>query len=202
MVSSAVDDPNAESEPVHPPGNGSSSRPAHYAAAAFLLGFVRRLQFNAHIDLSGQSKWGNSSRGCISDFSASSWSGCMGTWSAWFADTPESACGGQRPAEAIQRLMAACPERAVAAADLVPLEARTRHDHLEFAIPNRRPSPCPDCGGSGRYVGLQTIETCRTCGGRGTVDCARLALLQRASVELGEHLSMQPSSTARARDGW
>src|SRR5581483_4686096 len=27
-------------------------------------------------------------------------------------------------------------------------------------------------------------------------------LLERASVELGEHLSMRPSSTARARGGW
>ena len=28
---------------------------------------------------------------------------------------------------------------------------------------------CPDCGGSGRYVGLNIAEPCGTCGGTGSV---------------------------------
>ena len=27
--------------------------------------------------------------------------------------------------------------------------------------------PCPDCGGSGQYTGLQKVEPCATCEGRG-----------------------------------
>ncbi|MCA9118056.1 MAG: hypothetical protein KDA79_23450 [Planctomycetaceae bacterium] len=29
---------------------------------------------------------------------------------------------------------------------------------------------CPDCGGSGRYVGLTVIDSCSRCGGRGELD--------------------------------
>ena len=36
-------------------------------------------------------------------------------------------------------------------------------DRLVF----RRKETCPDCGGSGRYVGLAAVETCGRCGGRG-----------------------------------
>lgn len=31
------------------------------------------------------------------------------------------------------------------------------------------PRPCPDCHGSGQYVGLNVIETCSRCGGTGEV---------------------------------
>jgi DnaJ-class molecular chaperone len=30
-------------------------------------------------------------------------------------------------------------------------------------------NPCPDCGGSGRYVGLNVAEDCERCGGSGRV---------------------------------
>jgi DnaJ-class molecular chaperone len=30
-------------------------------------------------------------------------------------------------------------------------------------------SPCPDCKGTGRYVGLTVDEACTTCDGMGTV---------------------------------
>ena len=33
----------------------------------------------------------------------------------------------------------------------------------------KRGDVCPDCGGSGKYVGLLAVEKCGTCGGSGTV---------------------------------
>ena len=35
---------------------------------------------------------------------------------------------------------------------------------VELHIPT---DPCPDCHGSGKYTGLNSIEDCRTCGGSG-----------------------------------
>ena len=35
--------------------------------------------------------------------------------------------------------------------------------------PNRPPTRCRDCKGTGKYTGLGAVEYCRTCGGTGEV---------------------------------
>src|SRR5258708_3257642 len=46
--------------------------------------------------------------------------------------------------------------------------------HAEILITVRRAKlerECPDCRGSGKYVGLSEVETCHVCGGRKVVSC-------------------------------
>jgi hypothetical protein len=90
-------------------------------------------------------------------------------WSAWFVDAPEAPYAGTSPRHAIERLLAAHPERHLTLDALVPEAGWERGRQLRFLAPSRR--TCPDCGGSGLYVGLQAVETCRMCGGQKTVDC-------------------------------
>lgn len=45
---------------------------------------------------------------------------------------------------------------------------RSRLDRVEFVSRHSLPrETCPDCGGSGKYVGLNAVEDCETCGGMG-----------------------------------
>lgn len=83
-----------------------------------------------------------------------------GHWSAWFAAEPGSAFGGDTAAAAASRLLEANginPSLAQPIGDPTP----TR---MELRIPT---DPCPDCHGSGKYTGLNSIDDCRTCGGSG-----------------------------------
>lgn len=87
-------------------------------------------------------------------------------WVAWFDDAPESAYGGLRPVDAIDALLSAHPERGVVRSQVFALHEAVRVDHLEFLV-SAATETCPECKGSGRYVGLQAVEQCRTCGGSG-----------------------------------
>jgi DNA-binding NtrC family response regulator len=40
------------------------------------------------------------------------------------------------------------------------------------------PAICPDCRGSGRYVGLTVIESCRACGGTGRLAPPRIDVIK------------------------
>ena len=86
-------------------------------------------------------------------------------WVAWFDDAPESAYGGRRPIDAIDALLSAHPERGVALNQVFALHEAVRVDHLEFLV--SAAETCPECKGSGQYVGLQAVETCQSCGGNG-----------------------------------
>jgi DnaJ-class molecular chaperone len=65
------------------------------------------------------------------------------------------------------RLLDAHPERPVDRERIVGCDAAEGDDHLEFLVPRMIRTACPNCQGTGRYVGLQTVEVCRTCGGAG-----------------------------------
>jgi len=47
------------------------------------------------------------------------------------------------------------------------------HDDRESALQafrqNTKTETCPDCRGSGQYVGLNCVEACKKCGGKGKV---------------------------------
>jgi len=42
-----------------------------------------------------------------------------------------------------------------------------REPYPEDSIGDFDPSDCKDCGGSGEYTGLNSVEICKTCGGIG-----------------------------------
>lgn len=86
-------------------------------------------------------------------------------WTAWFTNQPETAYDGASPLRAVVRLLDHTP--GVDARSLVPDSSRTRDGHLEFVL-NRE---CPDCRGTGEYIGLCEVSPCKTCGGSGRVTC-------------------------------
>jgi hypothetical protein len=89
-----------------------------------------------------------------------------GGWNAWIAGNPQQAFGGDTSATAVARLLDACgwsELQVVADGDASSLDGA----HFEFLVRHSGPElPCPECGGSGSYVGLSAVETCRRCGGR------------------------------------
>ena len=84
-------------------------------------------------------------------------------WTAYFADSPGTAFGGEWPAEAIQRLVATVPGLDVES--LAADHEQSSDDRLVFVLADF--GVCSECGGSGEYVGLNAIETCGVCGGSG-----------------------------------
>ena len=84
-------------------------------------------------------------------------------WCAHFADTPYINYGASDPAAAIRRLLTASPERELDEATIVADSARSTGERMEFTIQRHRTAEdaCPECGGTGRYVGLLKIEPCR-----------------------------------------
>lgn len=83
----------------------------------------------------------------------------QGHWSAWFAGNPCCAFGGEHPADAVKRLLHEYGhDPAMIEADYTA----NREGHMEFTIGAK---VCPECGGSGKYVGLNAVDVCRACGG-------------------------------------
>ncbi|MDB5337287.1 MAG: hypothetical protein JWN70_2906 [Planctomycetaceae bacterium] len=81
-------------------------------------------------------------------------------WTAWVFRNPCHEYTGATAAEAITKLLEAN------GMDLafVPESVDPTLTRIELLIPT---DPCPDCGGSGKYTGLNKIEDCGTCGGSG-----------------------------------
>lgn len=90
-------------------------------------------------------------------------------WSAWFADSPATAFGGDWPGVAIERLVAYRPDLSIHIESLTTDHARSCEGHLEF-VGSSSDEKCPECRGTGRYIGLNVSETCRTCQG-GSEQC-------------------------------
>jgi|GEM_PF-6412727 hypothetical protein len=85
-----------------------------------------------------------------------------GHWSAWQKSNPETALGGSDAVMAVKRL---CTTIGLNVQSLAVDRTECRADHLEFVVGTQ----CEDCGGSGQYVGLNTVEVCGACGGSGRV---------------------------------
>ena len=90
-----------------------------------------------------------------------------GHWLAWFAESPQIAFGGESAIEAISRILATM-QPPCDLQDIWPLTDLQLlvSGRFEFAVGS---APCPDCGGSGKYVGFQAVEPCGACEGRGRV---------------------------------
>lgn len=86
-----------------------------------------------------------------------------GHWSAWFADEPQTTFGGDTMLTALQRLGTVLRE-----SENRRLRPVTGPDELVAGRAELElPEPCPDCHGSGVYVGLSMAEPCERCGGAG-----------------------------------
>lgn len=90
-----------------------------------------------------------------------------GHWYVWFIDAPQTSFGGPSPLEALTRLFATL-DPPIDFLDVQPLTdwPSTIPGFFEVAVGSE---VCPDCSGSGQYVGLQAVELCARCQGRGRV---------------------------------
>ena len=67
----------------------------------------------------------------------------------------------------MRRLLFRTRGRREPAKDIVIDSEACRDGHLEFVVVTAKRDPCPDCKGSGKYVGFTVIEDCQTCKGTG-----------------------------------
>ncbi len=86
-----------------------------------------------------------------------------GHWTATFEGHPELNFRGDHPEIALSRLHESLDN--YDPNSLIPVEERTTDDRLVFIIGHE----CPDCRGSGEYVGLNQISPCERCVGHGRV---------------------------------
>lgn len=83
-----------------------------------------------------------------------------GHWSAWVKSDPATAFGGRDAREAVKRL---CSQLGLDVRCLAPEWQGCHAGRMEFVYGK----VCPDCRGSGRYVGLNTADDCASCDGTG-----------------------------------
>ena len=84
-------------------------------------------------------------------------------WTAWIEDNPCTAFGGDAPAVAVERLLE------FAGLDPMDIHADCSRSSLTGQVFIHGGEPCSDCGGSGQYVGFNSVEDCHGCGGSGVV---------------------------------
>jgi len=91
-----------------------------------------------------------------------------GQWVCWFEQRPMNSYGHRDVAQALIRLLEATPgmETASITADDEPPTG----NRMTFLVQADDRIECPDCRGTGEYVGLQKIESCTTCSGSGWID--------------------------------
>lgn len=95
-----------------------------------------------------------------------------GYWTASFAEASSHEIHRGRDAmDAIQRLIDNTSQWNLHLEDFEPDWENCSAHHLEMVLikPLRRRKSCPDCGGTGKYVGLNIVESCATCEGRGSL---------------------------------
>lgn len=92
-------------------------------------------------------------------------------WQAWFSDAPHSSFVGDNTRLAIKNLLDHHPERIPSRYRLRVDRQRYQRGHFELLISSARgcTSTCPECRGTGRYIGLTVIEPCSACGGTGVL---------------------------------
>ena len=93
-----------------------------------------------------------------------------GHWSARFADPslPDS-YGGSDALDAVRRLIENSPHLGITLDDFEPDWDHCSTCRVELVMVCPPGKTCPDCGGTGKYVGLNVVEGCATCGGTGGV---------------------------------
>jgi RecJ-like exonuclease len=67
------------------------------------------------------------------------------------------------------RLLSASPQLRLDQTMIEPDISRSRAGHREFVIVRSVDVTCPECHGTGQYIGLLAVEACQECNGRGNV---------------------------------
>jgi hypothetical protein len=88
-----------------------------------------------------------------------------GCWRAWLDSEPDVCVSDRTARAAAMQLVRADPGLDPASLEVV--ERSGGSGFVVFAVSRSESAPCPDCGGSGRYVGLAVVEACRACRGTG-----------------------------------
>ena len=93
-------------------------------------------------------------------------------WLAWFADRPHDTCPGQNTKLAVKKLLDSHPDRVPNDYKLRVDKNRSHNGHFELTLWGQTESAalCPECNGSGNYVGLNVVESCHGCDGSGQSD--------------------------------
>ena len=89
-----------------------------------------------------------------------------GNWFAWYAARPNHASLGGTPQAAVRALLA-CSLGVEGDWNLEPLRVGCIEARNEFEVDLAANARCPECRGTGRYVGLEHVEDCVLCGGSG-----------------------------------
>jgi hypothetical protein len=100
-----------------------------------------------------------------------------GRWAAWFQHNPGGAIQGDEAMTAFDSLLNAHREALPDPYQIRVDDRRSRGGHIEVLLVGkpRRRATCPACKGSGKYVGLNVVESCSSCRGTGTVATADAA---------------------------
>jgi hypothetical protein len=86
-----------------------------------------------------------------------------GRWGCYAEGKPEVSASAPLPGGALQRLCAILGLPAAAYAAIHRTPERIIYDRIRRGTER----PCPDCRGTGEYVGFTVVEPCRACGGSG-----------------------------------
>ena len=88
-------------------------------------------------------------------------------WSACLEDEPQHGCGGSTISNAVRRWLALNRDRFPGPYAMQLNKQQSTLDRRVVLL--TATSTCPECGGSGRYVGLTLVENCKICDGSGLV---------------------------------
>ena len=88
-----------------------------------------------------------------------------GRWRAWLDAEPDVCVSDRTARAAAMQLVEGTPGLDPGSLEIV--ERSGGSGFVVFAVSRAESTPCPDCGGSGQYVGLVVVESCRSCGGTG-----------------------------------
>jgi hypothetical protein len=91
-----------------------------------------------------------------------------GHWSARLAHpSSHESYGGANALDAVRRLIANFPQWGVSLDDFEPDWDNCSTTRIEMVFVRFSGDGCPDCGGTGKYVGLNLVEACLACVGTG-----------------------------------
>ena len=88
-------------------------------------------------------------------------------WVARFKDDPNCHYRSASPEAALNGLLRRNLHKLPAQYGVAEVESNYWKGLIEAVVFPK--TACPDCNGSGKYVGLNVIEACATCGGTGSL---------------------------------
>lgn len=88
-------------------------------------------------------------------------------WIARFKDDPNCHYRSASPEAALNGLLRRNPHKLPPHYGVAEVESNYWKGLIEAVVFAK--TPCPDCNGTGKYVGLNVIEACATCAGTGSI---------------------------------